>query len=466
MNKRKYLAVASACLAALGGLLTVSPAAQAAVTTTVIQDTAQGSGVGQVQFSAGWNDCDTNCAKATTDNSFLWTMETGSSVTIRFSGNQISLFGVKEPWSYIATASIDGGAPVDVDEYAATATPTAVQVYTSPVLMEGTHSLVLTLTDRKNPASTGGKSFTFDRAEVRSGSASSSAHASGLPWSDGGYFMHDANQATAFAAWRGRPVDNILAFPSRESWPALLNDWWTGSVPASFVAGRDDFIVAVPLWTDDRNLGTDADWRQLASTVAAVDPNAYVRLGWEMNCCFSFATDVAAWRAQFSRAASLLKSVAPGLQIVFNPNEGASSPGLVADASTLFVAGKVDVIAIDAYDWYPPYNSTANADLHFTMQYGWNWWYDFARSEGLPFGLGEFSVATGSSASGGDNPAYFTNVYNWLSSKHAADPGSIAFVSLFNESDAYCTCNVYPTNANPNAAARYKSIINSLAQAG
>ena len=464
MNKRRYLAAASACVVALGGLVAAAPAAQAAVTTVVIQDTAQGTGVGQVQFSANWHDCGFNCAKATTDNSYLWTEDTGSSATIRFTGHQISLFGVKEPWSYIATASIDGGAPVDVDEYAATATATTVRVYTSPTLTEGTHSLVLTLTNRKNPASTGGKSFTFDRAEVLSGSATSSTHASGLPWSDGGYFMHDPVQATNFAAWRGRPVDNILTFPDRTSWSALLNNWWADAVPASsFVASRDDFIVAVPLWTDDDNRGTDANWRQLATEIAAVDPNAYVRLGWEMNCCFSFATDAAAWRSQFTRAVTLLKSVAPGLRIVFNPNEGASKDGLVQDASTLFVAGKVDVIAIDAYDWYPPYNTTANANQHFTMQYGWDWWYNFARSKGLPFALGEFSVATGSPDSGGDDPEYFTNVYNWLAGKNAANPGSIAFVSLFNETDEYCKCNVYPTTPNPNAAARYRSIINALA---
>jgi hypothetical protein len=182
-----------------------------------------------------------------------------------------------------------------------------------------------------------------------------------------------------------------------------------------------------------------------------------------MNCCFSLATDATTWRAQFSRAAGLIKTAAPSLKIVFNPNEGVSGNNTVADASTLYVAGKVDVIALDAYDWYPAYNSAANANEHFTKTYGWNWWYDFARSKGLPFALGEFSVYSGSTASGGDNPAYFTYVYNWLSAKNTAAPGSIAFVSIFNDTQAYCKCNVYPTTPNPNAAARYRSIVNSLA---
>ena len=39
---------------------------------------------------------------------------------------------------------------------------------------------------------------------------------------------------------------------------------------------------------------------------------------------------------------------------------------------------------------------------------------------------------------------------------------SRAFVSLFNEPAEYCRCNVYPTTPNPNAAARYRSLIRSL----
>lgn len=451
------------------GLAAAVPATAQAATTT-IQDTARGAGIGQMQLSAGWNACSGNCANAPLDNSFLWASAAGTSATIRFIGNKITLYGMKEPWAYIATATIDGGAAADVDYYAAATSATTVPVFTSPALTQGTHTLVLTMTDRRNEDSLGGKSITLDRAEV---TTTTSAHASGLPWSDGGFFMHDAQQAKDFAAWRGRPVDNIVAFTSRENWAAQLVPWWANAVPDTFVAARDDYILSVPLWTGDGSAGTDANWTTLAGQIAAVDPNGYVRLGWEMNCCFSKALDNAAaataWRNQFSRAAGLLKSAAPGLRIVFNPNEGISNnseqsgPALLKDVSALYVAGKVDVIALDAYDFYPAYTSTANANQHFTKQYGWNWWYDFARARGLPFALAEFSVYSGVADSGGDNPAFFTHAYNWLSAKATAAPGSIAFVSVFNHSQAYCLCNVYPTNTNPNAAARYKSIINSLA---
>lgn len=288
-------------------------------------------------------------------------------------------------------------------------------------------------------------------------------HASGLPWSDGGYFTHDRTQADAFAAWRDRPIDNIVAFTAQDTWPALLNPWWTSAVPATFDADRDDFILSVPLWTNDGDAGTDPQWAQLAAAMAAVDPDGYVRLGWEMNCCFSLATDVGTWRTQFTRAATLLTTTAPDLRIVFNPNEGASSNNTITDPSTLYVDGLIDVIAIDAYDWYPAYTDDTTWAAHRDKPLGWNYWYDFAQSKGLPFALAEFGVSSASSDSGGDNPAYFSYIYDWLASKATEAPGSIAFVSVFNEPAAYCQCNLYPTTPNPNSAARYQALLTALA---
>ncbi|GAA2531989.1 hypothetical protein [Winogradskya humida] len=463
MRARTIMTGMVAAVTALSGAFAVPPAASAAPTTSLIEDTAQGTGTGQVQFSAGWSPCDGNC-DAASDNSFLWTSTAGSTATVRFTGTQITLFGMKEPWANIATAKIDSTAATDADFYAAKATTETVDVYTSPVLAQGTHTLVLTITDRRNPASKGGSSITFDSALVTGDDTPPApAHRSGLPWSDGGFFEHDAQLAKNFQDWRGRPVDNIVSFTSRENWGAQLNTWWANTVPDTFEPDTDDFILSVPLWTDNGDKGTDAQWRQLASSIADVDPDGYVRLGWEMNCCFSHATDAASWRTQFVRAVDLIRGAAPGLKIVFNPNEGTSNNGTVADASTLFVDDKVDVIAIDAYDWWEPY-TTAGTD-HFTKTYGWNWWYDFARSKGFPFALGEFSVISinkTANHAGGDNPAFFTLAYNWLSARNAADPGSIAFVSVFND-QANWQSNLYPTTTNPNAAARYKSIITTLA---
>ncbi|WP_285599100.1 hypothetical protein [Kineosporia sp. NBRC 101731] len=286
-------------------------------------------------------------------------------------------------------------------------------------------------------------------------------YASGLPWSDGGFFEHSASGATAFAQWRGAPLDNVQAYTDRSTWTAQLNPWWAGSVPATFQPGRDDFILSVPLWTDDGDAGSDGNWKELGQKIAAVDPDALVRLGWEMNCCFSRATDAEAWKKQFSRAVTLLRTAAPNLLIVFNPNEGAAQGGTVSAIENLYVPGKVDIIALDAYDWYEPFTTAASITTHFTKPYGWDYWYRFARERNLPFGLGEFSVYSGSAASGGDNPKFFEAAYGWLADRDKADPGSIRFVALFNDSATYCGCALSDSR-NPKAAAAYRAMIDQL----
>jgi len=136
--------------------------------TTPIEDTATGTTSGRVQLSANWGQCTTTCANAATDQSYLWTATAGSTATVRFKGHQLTWFGMKEPFSTIATVSVDGGAAVDVDPYAATASAGTVALYTSPVLAEGSHTAVITMTSRRNSASTGGSSITFDRAQILS----------------------------------------------------------------------------------------------------------------------------------------------------------------------------------------------------------------------------------------------------------------------------------------------------------
>lgn len=287
--------------------------------------------------------------------------------------------------------------------------------------------------------------------------AATTKYASGMPWSDGGFFEHSAAQAEAFAQWRGAPVDNIVAYTSRATWKDQLNDWWADTVPDTFDPKRDDFILSVPLWTDDGMAGGDQGWKQLGRQIAAVDPNAWCAwLGDELLLLPRHRRQK--WRKQFSRAVTLMRSTAPGLQIVFNPNEGGAQNGTVPAIESLYVKGKVDVIALDAYDWWKPFTTQANISSHFTKKYGWDYWYKFARDRDLPFALAEFSVSSASDASGGDNPKFFDATYNWLWRKQQADPGSIRFVALFNESARYCECALSSAE-NPQAARKYKALI-------
>ena len=152
----------------------------------VIEDTQQGTTTGTVQFSAtctanctpaeilkgkvftsNWRQCAADCANAP-DGSFKRTTTTTAAATVRFTGRQIKWIGMKEPSSAIATVAIDGGTATDVDPYSSAASNGTAVLYTSPMLTQGNHTLVITMTTRRNTASTGTKSITFDRAEILS----------------------------------------------------------------------------------------------------------------------------------------------------------------------------------------------------------------------------------------------------------------------------------------------------------
>lgn len=288
---------------------------------------------------------------------------------------------------------------------------------------------------------------------------------SGLPWSDGAFTMHSASNATGLANWRGVPLDGIEVFTSRANWGAQLNPWYLadGVIPAEMRSGTRlktglDLIVSVPLWTDDGNMGTDAQWRQLADQIEAKDPDAVIRLGWEFNCCFSRNTNSTTWKNQYNRAAAQMLAAAPDLEFAWNPNEGVSSNGVTIPPDQAYPGDLyVDSVWIDAYDWYSPYNSASNWGNHRDKQYGWNYWYNFARARGKTFGLGEGGLYTASSASGGDNPLYFRYIYDWLREKATAQPGSIRAVILFNETASYYQGALYPTTRNPNAGVEYRA---------
>lgn len=285
--------------------------------------------------------------------------------------------------------------------------------------------------------------------------------ASGLPW-DSGVFSHDAARTSEFARSRGRAVDVLAVFPTRDSWETILQDWWMSptAVPADFTG---TLAVGVPLFPSDGSFeaaaaGADsARWEELGRLIAARYPDAYVRPGWEFNIPnWPWATTpdtVPAYRQAFRHAALGLRRGGPELRIVFNPNEGRG--GSLPDASLAYPGDDVvDVVGIDAYDWYPAYRGSG-WDEHRSKDQGWDYWADFARAHGKRFALPEWGVMTGSDASGGDNPDYIEHVMTWMA-EHA---DLMAFDAYFEETQDYCRCAL---SQNPRAAAAYAAALPML----
>jgi len=81
------------------------------------------------------------------------TTTTGATVTLPFRGTAISWIGYVGPDGGIATVQIDGGAPTQVDTYSPTAKYQPV-VFMASGLADTNHTLTITATGQKNPAST------------------------------------------------------------------------------------------------------------------------------------------------------------------------------------------------------------------------------------------------------------------------------------------------------------------------
>ena len=80
------------------------------------------------------------------------TYTAGDSVTLPFRGTGINWVGYRGPDGGIATVQIDGGTPIEVDTYAATSKVQDV-VFAASGLADGNHTITITATGARNPAS-------------------------------------------------------------------------------------------------------------------------------------------------------------------------------------------------------------------------------------------------------------------------------------------------------------------------
>ncbi|WP_040161854.1 malectin domain-containing carbohydrate-binding protein [Mobilicoccus massiliensis] len=283
---------------------------------------------------------------------------------------------------------------------------------------------------------------------------------SGMYWDSGMYPMNRAGEVTKWEQNRGRKVDVITVFPSRESWNSMQSTWFMDNerIPAGY---RGTLDVGVPLWPNDGNLATakaggyNAQWERLARNIAAEYPDAYIRLGWEMNLpgwkAAAWANTAEDWKAAYRQAVGAIRKGGPNLRIAWVVNEGAGQTG-TPDARVFYPGDAyVDYIGMDAYDWWPGYTTDANIAKHRDGAYGWNFWLDFAKQHGKKFVLPEWGIARANPASGGDNPKYINFVYDWMMKNR----DWIAYESYFDETDGYIRSDLF-TGYNPKASSEYK----------
>jgi beta-galactosidase GanA len=134
----------------------------ATVTTHLALNTDEAAGYtyddasSALSYSGTWfhaNTSNSNYTNGDYDSTESWSTTTGSSVTVPFNGTAVQWIGPKNNNGGIAAVSVDGGTPVNVDTYDANGKEFQQVLFSATGLSSGAHTLTITVTGNKNPAS-------------------------------------------------------------------------------------------------------------------------------------------------------------------------------------------------------------------------------------------------------------------------------------------------------------------------
>jgi methyl-accepting chemotaxis protein len=124
--------------------------------TTIVQDSVIGTGLNQIQYdgetwavSVGFEDEVVNGLAVSVHASCV----TGDSLTLRFRGSEVAVYGVNNHNHGMAEFIVDGGEPLLVDQYSRSREPGTL-FWRSPALAGGEHTLTMRVAGKKRDEST------------------------------------------------------------------------------------------------------------------------------------------------------------------------------------------------------------------------------------------------------------------------------------------------------------------------
>jgi len=278
-----------------------------------------------------------------------------------------------------------------------------------------------------------------------------------------GVFSGGSNPTAAakFETWLGRKSDfNVDFFSDTE---------YTGSDPLAGSAGWDigvwaganrpdrNMLFSVPLSTlQDPSLKNvanglyDAQYQQVAKSVAAHYPNAIIRIGWEFNGNWY------PWAAQgktadyinaFRRVSKIFTSVSPTFTIDWCPGIGS----LYVPAENAYPGDDVvDVIGLDAYeDWsYSPNADPVQRWNYFRDQdHGLAWHQQFAALHGKPMSFPEWGVNH-------DDSYFMQQMYSWITTNR------VIYASYWSSNAGFA--GDLASLQYPGASATYKGLFSTI----
>lgn len=148
------LGLASACTTERDDTLerdeaTAEQPATCTPTAKTIDDTATGSGDGQISYTGAWSTSSASSKYGGTDH---YTGTANASYTFKFTGTAVTLYGARASHHGIAKVSVDGGTETTVDLYAATRAD-QVALFTRAGLTNAAHTVTFRATGTHSSAS-------------------------------------------------------------------------------------------------------------------------------------------------------------------------------------------------------------------------------------------------------------------------------------------------------------------------
>ncbi len=229
------------------------------------------------------------------------------------------------------------------------------------------------------------------------------------------------------------PPSTLLAhdYYGKDTWEDMRAlDWlpayWARHNP------RRELIWSIPLTMKGTPLGDvarglrDAEFRHGARVIAASQPTAIIRIGWEMNgdwFAWSAAGHEADYIAAYRRVVQIFREASPGFTFDWCANWGRNN--MPAD---LAYPGDdvVDTIGLDVYDRKTDAEPAARwRDDVLNAPHGLAWLDDFARRRGKRISLAEWGLGLKNAP---DNPYFVERMGEWLKARG----GRVAFHAYFD----------------------------------
>jgi hypothetical protein len=296
---------------------------------------------------------------------------------------------------------------------------------------------------------------------------------SGLAWKSGTYTGGDLASNTAWGNWRGRQLDVINTFTTRDQgWGEIQQPSWTLDTMTGF---KGQLIISQPMWPQGQGNSTqcaqgayDTYWKTFGSwLVQKSRANSIVRMGWEGNGDFMYWSATSAdlsngnWKNCWRKVAQAIKSTDPQVVMDWTVNSHGSdtidnrqSYDPYASNSPVYPGDDVvDVVGIDSYDMYPPSPTSAAFDAQCNGNTGLCKTIAFAKAHGKKFSVGEWGSVTCGGNPGGDNTVYIQKMFDTFKANQAI----LAYEAYFDYTDEVCS-GYYPTNQAPKASALYKQL--------